>query len=115
MNCPNAVQLRSNYAYRVIKAKWQSQKDKEFLATVLFKGIDDMGLVHNITQTISNDLNVNMKSISFESNDGVFDGRVSVFVYDTDHLRNLISQLKKVEGVLTVERSELHTENDKGI
>ncbi len=105
-NCPNAVQLRSAYAYRIIKAKWQSQKDKEFIAELIFKGIDDIGLVHNITQTISNDLNVNMKAISFESNDGVFDGRVSVFVYDTDHLQSLMNQLKKVPGVLTVSRAE---------
>ena len=114
-NCPNAVQLRSNYAYRVIKAKWQSQKEKEFLATVTFKGIDDLGLVHNITQTISTDLNVNMKAISFESNDGVFDGKVSVFVYDTDHLNNLMNRLRRVEGVLTVERGDLSGEKDKGL
>src|SRR5690554_5204457 len=115
MNCPNTVQLHSNYAYRVIKAKWQSQKDKEFLATVIFKGIDDLGLVHNITQTISSDLNVNMKAISFESNDGVFDGKVSVFVYDADHLNNLVNRLRRVEGVLTVERGDLHGEKDKGL
>ncbi len=105
-NCPNAVALRSNYAYRIIRAKWQSQKDKEFVADVFFKGIDDIGLVHNITQTISADLNVNMKSISFESNDGVFDGRVSVYVYDKDHLNSLMSKLRKVEGVLTVTRGD---------
>jgi GTP diphosphokinase / guanosine-3',5'-bis(diphosphate) 3'-diphosphatase len=105
-NCPNAVQLRSNYAYRIIRAKWQSQKEKEFISELIFKGIDDIGLVHNITQTISNDLNVNMKAISFESNDGVFDGRVSVYVYDTDHLNSLMSRLRKVPGVLTVNRAE---------
>lgn len=111
-NCPNAVQLRSNYAYRIIKAKWQSQKEKEFMANVYFKGIDDVGLVHSITQTISNDLNVNMKSISFESNDGVFDGRVTVFVYDTNHLNNLINRLRRVEGVLTAERGKVPGEKD---
>lgn len=107
-NCPNAVQLRSNYAYRVIRAQWLSQKEKEFIADVIFKGIDDLGLVHNITQTISADLNVNMKAISFESNDGVFDGKVSVFVYDTDHLNSLMAKLRKVEGVLTVSRGEAY-------
>lgn len=112
-NCPNAVQMRSNYAYRVIRATWQSQKEKEFLAYIFFKGIDDIGLVHNITQTISNDLNVNMKAISFESNDGVFNGRVSVYVYDTDHLKGLMKRLREVEGVLTVERAETSEEQDK--
>lgn len=111
-NCPNAVQLRSNYAYRVIKAKWQSQKEKEFVADLIFKGIDDIGLVNNITQAISTDLNVNMRAISFESNDGVFDGRVSVYVYDTDHLNNLMNRLRKVQGVLTVNRSESHNEQN---
>lgn len=105
-NCPNAVQLRSNYAYRVIRAKWQSQKEKEFIAHIFFKGIDDIGMVSNITNAISTDLSVNMKSISFESNDGVFDGRVSVYVYDTDHLNGLMKRLKQVEGVLTVGRGE---------
>ncbi len=111
-NCPNAVQLRSNYAYRVIKAKWQSQKEKEFVADLIFKGIDDIGLVNNITQAISTDLNVNMRAISFESNDGVFDGRVSVYVYDTDHLNSLMNRLRKVQGVLTVNRSESHNEQN---
>jgi GTP diphosphokinase / guanosine-3',5'-bis(diphosphate) 3'-diphosphatase len=104
INCPNAVQLMAHYAYRVIKAKWQSQKDKEFLAGISFTGIDDIGLVNNITQTISNELNVNMKSISFESNDGIFDGKVAVFVHNTDHLNKLMTNLKKVKGVLTVGR-----------
>ncbi|MCA1751910.1 MAG: bifunctional (p)ppGpp synthetase/guanosine-3',5'-bis(diphosphate) 3'-pyrophosphohydrolase [Cryomorphaceae bacterium] len=107
-NCPNAVQLRSNYAYRIIRAKWLSQKEKEFVAELIFKGIDDIGLVNSITQTISNDLNVNMKAISFESNDGVFDGRVAVYVYDTDHLKSLMAKLRKVEGVLTVTRGEAY-------
>ncbi|HLV53853.1 MAG TPA: RelA/SpoT family protein, partial [Cryomorphaceae bacterium] len=107
MNCPNAVQLRSNYAYRILRAKWLSQKEREFTAEVRFKGIDDVGLVHKITQTISNDLNVNMKSISFESNDGVFDGRITLFVYDTNHLNDLMDSLREVEGVLTVRRGDM--------
>ncbi len=107
LNCPNAVQLRSNYAYRILRAKWLSQKEREFTAEVRFKGIDDVGLVHKITQTISNDLNVNMKSISFESNDGVFDGRITLFVYDTNHLNDLMDSLREVEGVLTVRRGDM--------
>jgi len=110
VKCPNAVQLRSNFAYRIIKAKWQSQKESEFAAKIRFKGIDDLGLVEKITHAISSDLNVNMKAISFESNDGVFDGRVTVLVYNTDHLNNLIKRLQDVEGVLTVERVKLGEE-----
>ncbi|MFT6996492.1 MAG: guanosine-3',5'-bis(diphosphate) 3'-pyrophosphohydrolase [Cryomorphaceae bacterium] len=110
VRCPNAVQMRSNFAYRIIKAKWQSQKESEFAAKIRFKGIDDLGLVEKITHAISTDLNVNMKAISFESNDGVFDGRVTVLVYNTDHLNNLIKRLQGVEGVLTVERVKLGEE-----
>jgi guanosine-3',5'-bis(diphosphate) 3'-pyrophosphohydrolase len=110
VRCPNAVQMRSNFAYRIIKAKWQSQKESEFAAKIRFKGIDDLGLVEKITHAISTDLNVNMKAISFESNDGVFDGRVTVLVYNTDHLNNLIKRLQSVEGVLTVERVKLGEE-----
>jgi len=66
-----------------------------------------LGLVEKITHAISTDLNVNMKAISFESNDGVFDGRVTVLVYNTNHLNSLIKRLQDVEGVLTVERVKL--------
>lgn len=106
VNCPNAVQLLGNYAYRAIKARWASQKANEFLATIRFTGIDDVGLVHSITTTISNQLSVNMKSISFESNDGVFEGEISLYVYDKDHLNELMKKLKRVDGVRTIERVE---------
>ncbi|TVR39102.1 MAG: bifunctional (p)ppGpp synthetase/guanosine-3',5'-bis(diphosphate) 3'-pyrophosphohydrolase [Cryomorphaceae bacterium] len=106
VNCPNAVQLLGNYAYRAIKARWASQKANEFLATIRFSGIDDVGLVHSITSAISNELRVNMKSISFESNDGVFEGLISLYVYDTDHLHQLIRKLKRVQGVRSIQRVE---------
>lgn len=103
-NCPNATQLMSNYAYRIVKAQWQSDELLEFMAGVRFTGIDDVGLVYNITNTISQELSVNMKSIGFESHDGIFSGEVMLFVHDTDHLSSLIEKLKDVPGVLTVER-----------
>lgn len=106
VKCPNAVQLLSNYAYRAIKARWASQKANEFMAAVRFTGIDDVGLVHSITTTISNELRVNMKAISFESNDGIFEGKINLYVYDTDHLNELMNKLKQVKGVLTIERIE---------
>ncbi|MFZ6051912.1 RelA/SpoT family protein [Halocola ammonii] len=105
-NCPNATELMSNYAYRVIKARWASKDRVQFEAGMKFTGIDDVGLVNKITNIISSDLHVNMKSISFESNDGIFDGKVTVLVDDTDHLYNVIQKLKNVEGVLTVDRLE---------
>src|SRR6218665_18542 len=106
VNCPNAVQLLSNYAYRVVKAKWTSQELISFLAGIRITGIDEVGLVNNITKIISNELNVNMRSISFDTNDGTFEGSVTVFVHDTNHLTELMKKLKKVNGVLTVTRMD---------
>ncbi len=106
VNCPNAIQLLSNYAYRVVKAKWTSQELISFLAGIKITGIDEVGLVNNITKIISNELNVNMRSISFDSNDGTFEGTVMVFVHDTNHLTDLMNKLKKVNGVLSVTRMD---------
>ena len=102
--CPNAVQLLSNYAYRVIKARWIDEQKIAFLAGIKILGIDDVGIVNNITQVISNELHVNMRSISFDSHDGIFEGMITVFVYDTTHLDNLIKKLDKLNGVTRVER-----------
>lgn len=104
VNCPNAVQLLSNYAYRVVKAKWTSQENISFLAGIKVTGFDEVGIVNKITQIISRQLNVNMRSISFESNDGIFEGLIMVFVDDTHHLTSLIKELESVDGVLKAER-----------
>ena len=105
-NCPNATEMMSNYAYRVMKAKWASKELVKFEVGVKFTGIDDVGLVHKITNIISADMDVDMRAISFESIDGIFEGRVKVLVTDTDHLNVLIDALKNVDGVLTVDRTE---------
>jgi len=98
-NCPNAISLMSNYAYRIVKARWMNQQQLAFLAGIRVNGIDEVGLVNNITRIISNELNVNMRSISFDSHDGVFEGNIMVFVHDTQHLTELINKIKKVKGV----------------
>jgi GTP pyrophosphokinase len=95
-DCPNAVSLMSNFSYRIVKARWTSSAQIAFLAGIRVNGIDDVGIVNNITRIISNELNVNMRSISFDSNDGVFEGNIMVFVHDTTHLTDLISKIKKV-------------------
>lgn len=104
VSCPNAVQLMSNYGYRIVKARWKSQESIEFLAGVHFKGIDDVGLVNKITSVISKELNINMRSISFESHDGIFEGKVFLFVHDTHHLDRLIQNLRRINGVQSVIR-----------
>ncbi len=106
-NCPNAIHIRSNYAYRVVPAGWASKEDHTAFATgILITGIDDVGLVNSITTVISKDLNVNMKSIAFESNDGVFEGHIKVLVQGIHHLNNLIENLKKVKGIRKIVRED---------
>lgn len=105
-NCPNAVQLMSNYAYRIVKARWTSQQQIAFLAGIKITGIDDMGLVNNVTRVISEELNVNMRSISFDSSDGVFEGTIMVYVHDTKHLKHLNAKLRLIKGVINVSRIE---------
>lgn len=103
-NCPNAISLMSNYAYRIVKARWMNQHQLAFMAGIRVNGIDEVGIVNNITRIISNELNVNMRSISFDSIDGVFEGNIMVFVYDTHHLTDLMSKIKQVKGVTSVMR-----------
>ena len=103
-SCANTVQLMSRYAYRIIKARWIEEQEIAFLTGLKITGIDDMGIVNGITQIISNELNVNMRSLNFDSHDGVFEGRVMVFVQDTLHLTSLIKKLNKVKGVKKIER-----------
>jgi len=103
-NCPNAVQLFSNYAYRVLKARWIDKNEIPFITGLKIIGIDDVGIVNSITQIISKELNVNMRSIKFDSEDGIFDGKILVMVKDTNHLTKLIKNLLKVKGISKVER-----------
>jgi GTP pyrophosphokinase len=104
VNCPNATKMLANYAYRVVKAKWMNRELISFLAGIRVTGTDRLGVVNNLTKVISNEHNINMRSISFDSNDGVFEGRIMLFVHDTKHLTELMAKLKKVPGVQNVSR-----------
>ena len=103
-NCPNALQLQSNYSYRVLKAKWIDSSQDGFKAEISLSGIDTMGLVNEVTKVISNNLGINMKSVLFESDDGVFTGKVTVVVQNKAILINLIKNLKKINGIDKVTR-----------
>jgi guanosine-3',5'-bis(diphosphate) 3'-pyrophosphohydrolase len=103
-SCPRAVDLMSNFGSRIIRAKWTDQLELAFLAGLRLKGSDRVGLVNDVTKIISNSLKVNMRSITIDSNDGMFEGQIMVFVHDTDHLTKLIHRLSKVNGMLVVER-----------
>ena len=103
-NCPNATNMLSKYAYRMMKARWTSKAQTQFKVKLQITGIDDVGLVNQLTAVISEDMQVNMIAISMESKDGVFEGNITALVMNTTHLGNLIEKLKSVNGVHTVER-----------
>ncbi|WP_339655531.1 RelA/SpoT family protein, partial [uncultured Salegentibacter sp.] len=94
-NCPNALQLQSNYAYRIIPAKWIDSSQQDFKAVVKLTGIDNLGLVSEITREISSNLNVNMQKINFESIDGVFSGQITLRVKNNAILTKIMNRLKK--------------------
>jgi guanosine-3',5'-bis(diphosphate) 3'-pyrophosphohydrolase len=103
-SCPNAAQLMANYGYRVVKAKWNRQQELTFLTGLHIIGIDDVGLINNITKVISNDFKVNMRSITVDTDNGIFDGSIMIFVNDKEHLDQLIENLLLVKGVTAVTR-----------
>ena len=103
-NCPNAVSLQSNYAYRIMTAKWIDSTQQEFLVKITITGIDHIGLVNEITNIISENMHVNMKSISFESNDGLFSGKINVVVKNNTIIKKLLEKLKKINGIDKVTR-----------
>ena len=103
-NCPNAVSMQSNYAYRIMPAKWIDSSQQEYSALIELSGIDNMGLVNDITKLISENMHVNMKSISFESDSGIFSGKINVIVKNNNMLNKLIDNLKKINGIDKVKR-----------
>ncbi|WP_033961388.1 RelA/SpoT family protein [Psychroserpens jangbogonensis] len=103
-NCPNALSLRSNYAYRIMLAKWIDSSQQEFSAQITLSGIDNLGLVNNITKEISSNMHVNMKSISFDTDGGIFSGKINVVVTNNTMLKKLMANLKKINGIDKVTR-----------
>lgn len=103
-NCPNAIAMRSNYAYRVIKAKWVDSSDTGYQTDLILTGIDNLGLVNTVTAEISNHMNVDIKGITFTTQGGIFKGRITVIVQNNGLLKTLIENLKKIEGIDKVTR-----------
>ncbi|HEY5690719.1 MAG TPA: RelA/SpoT family protein [Cyclobacteriaceae bacterium] len=104
VNCPNATELLANHSNRVIKAKWTSQHEVAFLTGLKIIGTDRVGLINDVSKIISEELKVNMSSISFRTDNGIFTGEIMLYVNDTRHLDFLIKKLEKVEGVVTANR-----------
>lgn len=103
-DCPNAISMQSNYAYRIIQAKWIDSSQQEYTAVISLAGLDNMGLVSEVTKVISNNMHVNMRNLNFETDGGVFSGKITVVVKNNTILKKLIENLKKVNGIEKVTR-----------
>ncbi len=103
-NCPNAARLLANYGHRVVKTKWAKNKEISFLTGLKIVGLDDVGVIHKITNLISGELKVNISAMTIEANDGIFEGNVKVFVHDKEELDNLVNQLLSLPGIERVDR-----------
>lgn len=103
-NCPNALSLQSQYAYRVISAKWIDSKQEGFKATIELMGVDTMGLVNEVTRVISSNLSVNIQSLNISGGEGFFKGRIIVEIKNNNQLNQLVQKLLKIEGIEKVKR-----------
>lgn len=103
-NCPNAIQMQSNYSYRILPAKWIDSSQQEFSVDLEITGIDNIGLVNEVTKVVSNNMHINMRGINFSSNDGIFKGLITVVVNNKTILNNLVDNIKKINGIDKVTR-----------
>jgi len=103
-DCPNAIGMQSNFAYRIIAAKWIDSSQEDFKATLKITGMDILGLTNELTKVISNQMHVNIQSISLSSEAGIFYGQVTVVVQNNTILKKLIENIKKVDGIDKVTR-----------
>lgn len=103
-NCPNAIQLQSNYGYRIISAKWIDSSQEEFQSEIKLAGIDTLGLISEITEVISGNMHVNMRNLNFNTDGGTFTGKITVVVKNKSILKKLIGRLKQINGIDKVTR-----------
>ena len=103
-DCPNAIGMQSNYAYRIMSAKWIDSSQEEFKAIINITGMDVLGLTNQLTKVISNNMSVNIQSISLSTDAGIFHGQIAVIVKNNTILKKMISAIKKIDGVDKVSR-----------
>ncbi|WP_426091558.1 RelA/SpoT family protein [Flavobacterium sp. DSR3-2] len=103
-DCPNAIGMQSNYAYRIMSAKWIDSSQEEFKAIINITGMDVLGLTNQLTKVISNNMHVNIQSISLSTDAGIFHGQVAVIVQNNTILKKMINNIKKIDGIDKVTR-----------
>jgi len=108
-DCPNAISLQANFAYRIMTAKWIDSSKQEFKVILHIQGVDHVGMVSDISQAISGNMSVNIHNLTMDSNDGIFDGKVTISINNKTQLDKLVAILKRLEGVTKVNRIYKHT------
>jgi guanosine-3',5'-bis(diphosphate) 3'-pyrophosphohydrolase len=109
-NCPNAAKLLANYGHRVVKTKWAKNKEISFLTGLKIVGLDDVGVIHKITNLISGEMKINISALTVEANEGIFHGNIKVFVHDKEELEDLVEKLLKLSGIQSVDRYDAEKE-----
>ena len=104
--CPVAAKLKSSYGNRILATEWDTHKELSFLVYIYIKGIDNMGLLNEVTQVISRQLNVNIRKLTIETEDGIFEGKIQLWVHDVDDVRTICNNLKKIQNIKQVSRVE---------
>jgi len=108
-NCPNAAKLLANYGHRVVKTKWAKNKEISFLTGLRIIGLDDVGVVNKITNLISGEMKINIAAITIEAKEGLFEGNMKVYVHDKEELDELVSRLRSLTGIHSVDRFDTET------
>lgn len=103
-DCPNALEMRKRFGYRILQARWSGKADSKYTITLKIIGNDDIGIVNNITSVISKEENIMMRSINIDSHDGLFSGNLEINVEDTSKLNQLIKKLRVIKGVKQIIR-----------
>ena len=104
--CPVAAKLKSSYGNRILATEWDTHKELAFLVYIYIKGIDSMGLLNEVTQVISRQLNVNIRKLTIETEDGIFEGKIQLWVHDVDDVKTICNNLKKIQNIKQVSRVE---------
>ncbi|MDY5434494.1 RelA/SpoT family protein [Bacteroides pyogenes] len=104
--CPVAAKLKSSYGNRILATEWDTHKELSFLVYIYIKGIDNVGLLNDITQVISKQMNVNMRKLNIETNDGIFEGKIQLWVHDVEDVRSVCNNLRKIKNIKQVSRIE---------
>jgi GTP pyrophosphokinase len=103
-SCPNATKLMSNYGHRIVKTKWAKNKEISFLTGLKIVGMDDVGIINKITNVISGEMGLNISALTIESKEGIFSGSIKLFVHDKEELDELVTNLKDLNGIHSVDR-----------